>query len=308
MNIKTKVGFKGIYSFKAVNVKTNEERYLGESPNLITDSGLDLIATGTLAVKCVVGTSSTPPKNTDTGLGNQIAQTTQFHQVNNGHWETGVNTIGTPFYWGRNTFRFAQGVAAGNLTEVGIYGQTYAGRQEVLFSRALIVDALGRPTTLSILEDEYLDVTYELRIYPYTEDSVSTAESGDAVKVQHTCTARAASTTSSLDHMHFVSSLPTITGGYNFFFNEDDIKPHTGAPANGHAVSARVNDYVPGSKTLTFIASVGLDHANYTHGIKSLTLLTSKGRFQIGLQPPILKDNFTITGAEIDITWDRYEA
>jgi len=295
-------GLKGIFSFKAVNVHTNEERDLGITPNMITDSGLDLIGAGYLASKCAVGTSSNPVQKTDIGLGNKVAETTSFHNVNSGHWETGVNTVGTPFYWGRNTFRFAQGVAAGNLTEVGIFGS-----DNKLFSRALIVDALNRPTTLSILEDEYLDVTYELRIYPYLEDTILTVEiENETGKHQHTCTCRAADTASPIYYNHYMSSIANYTGSNNFAFSKQELQHHTGSPERSYGMIPRKSSYQPGSKSLTFLGSAGLDFANFEHGIKSIVLDTSKGSFQIGIDPPIMKDNFTITGAEIEITWDRY--
>src|SRR5690606_8917143 len=81
------------------------------------------------------------------------------------------NTAGTtsaaPYYtWMRKTFRFAAGVATGNLSEVGISWLTTGA----LFSRALILDSGGLPTTITVLADEVVDVTYEFRIMAKTDD------------------------------------------------------------------------------------------------------------------------------------------
>ena len=179
---------EGIYSFKAVNASTGESRHLGDvadSPNMIVKAGLNAVGGGaTLIYQCCIGTNSTTVTFIDTGLGAQIAATTTIQSSTYGAASS------APYYrWYRKTFRFDQGVAAGNLAEVGM--KTSSG---TLFSRALIVDSAGIPTTLSILEDEYLDVTYELRTYIDATDKVQTIViNGDT----YTVTLRAADITSS---------------------------------------------------------------------------------------------------------------
>ena len=130
-------------------------------PNLILNGGLDRMGANPDYLSwCQVGSGSTAPVAAQTALVNRIAGTsTQQNNVSGAQ-------ASAPYYgWYRRTYRFAQGVAAGNLSEVGV-GWATSGS---LFSRALILDGGGSPTTITVLSDEVLDVTYELRRYPGTE-------------------------------------------------------------------------------------------------------------------------------------------
>ena len=144
--------------------------------NLIVDAGLNNLGTQSIRsalARCRVGTGTTPPTISDTDLVSSVAfvgsptETTGF-------------TSSAPYYsWVRYVFTFPTGAAAGNLSEVAIQDGS-----NVLFSRALIVDGVGTPTTVVILSDEQLVVTYELRIYaatadvPFTIDISGTSYSG----------------------------------------------------------------------------------------------------------------------------------
>jgi len=44
----------GHFTLKATNINTGKERILGDFPNLILDSGLNRIGSGSYADKCVV--------------------------------------------------------------------------------------------------------------------------------------------------------------------------------------------------------------------------------------------------------------
>lgn len=134
--------------------------------NLITDQGLNYMgATGGWLSSCQVGTGTAAPAVTDTALAAYLAGTNTF---------VGSSSVGAagsaPYYaYVRITYRFGTGVAAGNLSEVGIGLTTTTGN---LYSRALILDGGGSPTTITVLADEVLDVTYEHRTYPPTADVV----------------------------------------------------------------------------------------------------------------------------------------
>lgn len=92
--------------------------------------------------------------------------------VMNGAYSRQDSGFPHPTPWVQNTlvFEFPAGRATGNLTEVGV-GWTSDGviipnaNNNRVFSRALILDASGQPTTLTVLADEILRVTYMLRLY-----------------------------------------------------------------------------------------------------------------------------------------------
>src|SRR5690606_12895632 len=168
------VGVRGRYR---LTVRGGDMRVRRESPwidNLITNIGLDSLASGTSSRTCVVGTGNTAPNAADTALASQVASTTttvtsSIQTDNNSPYGMTATVVK----------RFAQGAAAGNLAEVGIGSAANA-----LFSRALIVDEEGNPTTLSVQSDEVLDVTYQLIAYPPlsdVEDTVAITGSGDQI-------------------------------------------------------------------------------------------------------------------------------
>ena len=130
---------EGYYSFKVTNSETGAVRDVShiiakDHKNLILNSGLNSIGTGSVCGGCKVGTGSAAVTVDQVDLVSSIASTTTVQA------ETVGRLASPPYYvWGRRTFRFNQGVATGNLTEVGTHGSSSTN----LFSRALIVDSNG---------------------------------------------------------------------------------------------------------------------------------------------------------------------
>jgi hypothetical protein len=87
---------------------------------------------------------------------------------------------GSPPYYGSRTVtkRFSEGAAEGNLSEVG-FGWGASG--STLFSHALILDGGLNPTTITVLFDEFLDVSYECRLYPPLVDGTGSTITLDGV-------------------------------------------------------------------------------------------------------------------------------
>lgn len=286
--------FTGIYSFKAVSAITGEERDLGEvsdSPNMIMNSGLDALGTSQLLFNTiVVGTSSSTVLATQTSLGNQIASTTTIQAQSDG-----TNTTSPQYGWTSITMRFGQGVAAGNLTEVGIY--TSSG---VLFSRALIVDSSNNPTTLTILSDEYLDVTYQFRWFPNLNDVTTTVVLGGNT---YNVTARPMNVNNLTYGGYFNYGLAAIYSQDNCFW-QGTIGSITTQPSGSQYFEyPSIQNYTNGTYQLTNVFSAGLNNANFSGGIQALSWSTSKGQIQIGFSPAIPKDTFTILTLNITIQW-----
>lgn len=208
-------GFRGFFKMEAFKgVFDKNGKLIGEVPgsrhvladwfpNLITNQGLNYVGQySTYLSACQVGTSSTAPANSDTGLVGFLVGTTTVQSTTYGA------AASSPYY-GKITlvFRFATGVAAGNLSEVGV-GRAATG--SVLFSRALIVDGVGTPTTITVLSDEILDVTYELRLYvPLVDVTGSTTLNG----ISRSYTIRGFAATSELQWARGLGV--TATGNWN---------------------------------------------------------------------------------------------
>lgn len=128
----------------------------GWNDNLILNAGLDYLLSSAAGMGygyMSVGASSAAVSPTQTALLSRIATTARQASYSYGYNDEGG------FGWTRVSVQFDQGAAAGNVSEVGA-GWNASGS---LFSRALILDGAGLPTSLTILADEFLTVTYELR-------------------------------------------------------------------------------------------------------------------------------------------------
>ena len=303
ISINEKMRMEGFYSFKVSNSKGESRDLSGiiaeDHKNLILDVGLNALGTTSVVSACKVGTGVTPVAVSQTDLATPLAITSTLQSSS-----TGRNSTAPYYTWGRRTFRFGQGVAAGNLTEVGV---TYGGGSS-LFSRALIVDSEGNPTTLTILSDEWLDVTYELRIY---QDLVDKTFNITLLGVDHVVTVRPANVTTNpsgssyfFDHFiswyyyysqcsHYNGTIGTITGSPS----------GVGSSAGGTSYGA----YSQNSLQRSIIYGVGLNDANLAGGIQSTIINTDKCSWQVGYVPAIAKDSFKTLTMTYTLSWGRYD-
>ena len=163
------IGLKGIFNLKFTNVKTGQIRDL-EFTNLILNSGLDCMAAGTFIAGCVLGSASSTPVVTDTSITSILGSSTTLQAQGVGTANTSTPPYWCSYYW---TYRFAEGVATGNISQVAMaFGTVSAGT--TLFSLALVKDSGGTPITITKLADEVLDVTYTLQLYCPVADVTGT--------------------------------------------------------------------------------------------------------------------------------------
>lgn len=310
MTLHTHTPLAGRFKMEAVSVNadgTERRRPLtdGWVDNRITNGGLDSIGLAGNRVEivrsCQVGAGSTAPADTDVALDSFVALTTSL----NGAVLEGHDTTGSPsFGWRRWTFRFGQGAAAGNLTEIGIGYLTTAGS---LFSRALIKDGSGAPTTITVLSTEFLDVTYEVRCYQPSADvsSVETIEgvNYDVVRRQRRINYK----------QYWFAHLPEAfyfqdQGGDSLGHEvaEAGLVSETGDQSSSTSGTGGAWAYTSGNyyadKTTTF----GISQANYATGIGSVLHNTGMGAYQYGFTPKIPKDNTKSLTITTRHSWGRY--
>lgn len=292
------IGFSGHFVLTAVNADTGESRELASFENLITDGGLERIGTGGAVGFCHVGSGSAAPANTNTALGSFIASTAMTANT------SGAQTSAPYYGWSRYTYRFGVGVAAGNLSEVGIGWTSTTGN---LFSRALIKDSGGSPTTITVLSNEFLDVTYEVRMYPPTTDSSFTAVIGG---VTHSCVMRACDVTDgSWGWRPFIveqgASFSNPVGNVVTAFN-GALGAITGSPGGtGGSMGVVDASYVANSKALVGSLQAGLGSANLAGGISAIKFITKMGTYQVSFDPPIAKDNTKTLAINAQVSWAR---
>jgi hypothetical protein len=164
------VGIKGRFSYEKIHARTGIVTERGEFDNLITDVGLNALATvrlSTLVSHMAVGTGSNAPAVTDIQLQSEISRTSS----NGGFADaSGFDTTdpARPFHWYRKVYLFTETQANGNLTELGTFNAASAG---TLWNRQLFRDANGNPTVITKTSDEQLKLFYEWRVYPPVEST-----------------------------------------------------------------------------------------------------------------------------------------
>jgi hypothetical protein len=138
-------------------------------PNLIVNGGLDFVATKTLDnTRARVGTGNTPPAITDTSLTAPAGSLSDSTTVIS---TTGYPSASPPYGEVLYKYTFNIGHATGVLAEVGVIS---AYDNTTLLTHALIKDASGNPTTITVLSTESLVLTYSFRNYYTLTDSTGT--------------------------------------------------------------------------------------------------------------------------------------
>lgn len=262
--------------------------------NLILDGGLDRMGVGAFAEKCRVGSGNTVPVNGDTALVAQVAEADPYSFTDG--WDSG----GTLYGYKRTVYRFSTGSAAGNLSEVGV---GWAGG--ALFSRALIKDGGGAPTTITVLADEILDVTYELRIYrPTVDTNTNITISG----TNYTCTVRAANMGSwrpnTLMNYGAGGDGNQLVQGWG---NDAALGSVTAQPSGtmnvGGVYATPVGSYANGSYQRAYKAIVSI--ADGSTPIKAMIFYTPCGIYQMLVAPNIPKDATNRLTFNFNISWAR---
>lgn len=298
------IGIKGRFKLMAVKADGSGARKLAEFDNLILNSGLDYFCSNqdTSALAYVrVGSGSTPPAPSQTDLVSQISGAGDYVRG------TAAISSSAPYWFSRTrTWRFAAGAAAGNIAEIGV-GWATAG--DTLFSRALVLDQNGNPTTVTVLNDEFLDVTYTLTCYPSAEDSRTTLNlAGSSYEVmsrisyagvvnQFVQTGNVL-TQHPLRYMEFVAA---AAGGAG---------PITGGPDLSQALvvypTVTRQPYTAGSFISEVALRFGLEDINVSGGVGSLLLSPSSFcRYQIEFTPKLPKTNTQVFTLNFRLTFTR---
>lgn len=292
-----KAGLAGLYKIEAVKAGGERRLLLDWFDNLILDAGLNRLGSGGAFNRCMVGTSAAAVLPSQTALSTQIASTTTIEAST-----SGVN-IGSGYAWARRTFRFAVGTATGNIAEVGVGWSTTE-----CFSRALTVDGNGTPVTISVLPDEFLDVTYELRLHwPTADISVN----GFISATQHAVVTRAAQvgswTLATLIENGSRSDL--VPPGQATSFGAGALGDVTldagGTPLNSINMTY-ASGYVNNSLERNYRATFGLPNGDAD--ISNFRMTTPFGIFKSSFSPVIAKRSTNSLTLDYKVSWARQTA
>lgn len=309
---KVNLQMAGRFKFVA-HKKDGSSRVLADwFDNLMLDAGLERLGTGGVLGRCAVGTDSTAPNVSQTALVGFLASTTTINATSRGV------APDQSYVFVRFTYRFAEGVAAGNLSEVGV-----GWANDAMFSRALIKDDLGDPTTITVLSDELLDVIYEVRIYPDLSDKVFNVDISGATyeftlrpchvnpwegiaaanegkwgyELSEFLTGGFVSTGGSLRTAQAFSTNATLRE----YWQETNGGTSLGGP--GMAGRGFITAYETASLERKIRYTFGLDSGSSPFG--GITFFSRCGSYQSVIDPPIPKDHTKVLTLDLTFSWGR---
>lgn len=262
-----------------------------EFANLVTNAGLDWLYAGTYPGSITLGSGNTTPSEYDVSLASAITQKV-VESINRDVSPMQFDAATSTYY--RITtmaVRFDVGEATGILSEIG----TVANYSNILFSRALIKDSSGVPTTITILADEVLDVTYSLRVnYPSPDvPVVTTLPDGRVLSAVP------------INIMNYNISNGDWSGNYagNVLITAQNVELNETVTNWG---SAYYLPYVTGSFQRILHISYGLDGLVLPSGsIDRMILRVGGGETQVEISPPILKTSNDVISFDVTVSWGR---
>lgn len=310
---KTRIG--GEYKLIARNKDGSIAKETDWFDNLILDSGLNYIFTGpssaTHVYRCHIGTGTAAPTNADTELSNQLLTSTSVTRSDS-------TPTGSPAYYtqGISTFRFSS-ITAGGITvsEVGI-SPYYTSGTLPLFSRALVQDSNGNPTSFSVTDQQILDVIYRLRNYPALI-SADYSQIVDINGTNHTFTWRAAdagvyrggrgwySAGTLLITQQAYPTLSAYSGSVGAITTFPSGTVSTASGAISH------HTYVSGNFYREYTMRFGLNDANFGGGITAIDVEGRNAgnigyRYQAAISPAIPKTAYDYLYMKVRLSAARY--
>lgn len=180
MKIKQEAGVSGEFSVRVLRADGTVKLKLPTQPNLITDNGLKLLSFNAkttnkntndtnddILYNLAIGVGSGVPDNADTSL----FQLLKFSDEKTNY--LGIveqPTSSRPhFVKTSETRRFIfKNINNQNITELGLvnsYSTSTTSPNYTLYTHALLKNALGTPTSVTVLAGELLEITYTFNVY-----------------------------------------------------------------------------------------------------------------------------------------------
>jgi len=311
------IGFKGEYSATVLKADGTVKEFLNEEKtlrsgdvikNLLLDNFFAKLISeespiSTVSIRC--GTGTNPVSVAESSLNNQLLLTSGSWPSSSGSGPTVAieNNLlkGSVTY----TFTFSLGQLSGNISELGVNftGITTASNT-LIHSRALVVDNLNNPTTITVTSQEQLIITYTLRMEANADDVVSTVSVSIAgVPTDITVTARWCI----LGALPYYVSNNLGGGTSDVTVFDGSLNPIGVLPSgsNSRFASKSYSYNVSGGKITT--VSYSISQANLAGGISALIsgATASKPIVKFGFNPPLPKNSDRTLSITIRQTFGR---
>lgn len=307
--MKFNVGMSIHARFKLVvsNASGEVTRETGWFNNLVLDAGLAQMSKGDWFTNCNVGTDGTEPKVTDTKLLAHRATTTTVES------RTFGADLEAGYRWTKIRWRFPQGAASGNLAEVGCGWVAYP--DNLCWNRALIKDASGDPTTITVLGDEFLDVYTEVRVYAFKKyaGSFKLLDKTGGLISEHTTTVYPLLDVSAVQGMGRISFEAAVSNTCFKVSAKPVVDDLVTKDDRGIDMKRFGANRYPTPTSLSTTGRWGLNEGNGVKVIQVWSWLSGliggwNGAVgcKVAIDPPISKNNTQTLDVTLEATWTRH--
>jgi hypothetical protein len=279
--------------------------------NLILNQGLNRLGSTSNDVViqyAQVGSGTATPLVTNTQLQTYVASSQSQSYANS------VSNSGSPDYYGQLTyiFAFTQGAVVATIGEVGVGWANTPGNN--LFSRALILDNSGDPTTISVTSIDQLTIYYRLRVYPPLGDTTGTINISGT---NYNYTLRVNNVTAFNNSQYTFVNTPYFNTGYSGAAYEPGVTMSaitvnglTGSQTpNAYTTSSTAGSYTTGNYYLDSTITWSINQGNGTGGLQGIVFGWGQAyvpySFKMVFNNPIPKDNTKTFSITMRFSWAR---
>jgi hypothetical protein len=274
-----------------------------DSPNLITDPGLERMAAFPVISHCSVGGSAQAPGYTDTDLA-------LYYRTHTSISSTLYGACAVPPYYGwmQVTFVFAPPTEDLTVAEIGI---GWAAGGTGLWSRSLTRDLSGITAPFPWAADEELTVVYEVRKYAFNEAQYS--DQGCLYIVRPALVTDVSS-------WRFYNGGQEIgrTPGVPTIYPPTLYAGELGGPAEtpsglsyspGAVAWTNRYPYVDGSQKRVGAHTYSRHAGHLSGGVRSILVLSTVGAYQVSVDPPIQRSSSQYLSLTVETPkWGRAPA
>lgn len=296
--LRQRVGLAGRYRIRRFREKSGTLTHdSGWFNNLITNIGLNKASDGGINYG-YIGEGTAAPNVTDVSMAALLAYSTTL----GGNINPVMQIVTPPYYC--SSFlsrRYAAGVGTGVVSEVGMGWNVTS--TNATFSRALVLDANGDPTSIAKASTDIMDVVYELVGYLpddlLGEYTITNSGTHDTLSRPWS-----AANASSWD-MSSLIRLGALNAGVSAF--SGDIASITGNPTG--SLSGTPNSIIQGyvDSSLERVWNLTVPIGNWNGSIRTITASPSRmGAYQCQFDPPIVKDSTQTLSMSYKVSWGRY--
>lgn len=283
----------------------------GFQKNLILNQGLDFFGGGKggdIFASCAIGSGNAIPTHTQTQLSSFLAITTGVQSSFKYDYVPDASNL----YKTNKVYKYTfTGLNNANVSEVGLVSQGTTSSNYYLCTRALLKDATGTPTTITILSGETLEIYYKLWKVVSVLDASYTVNmlDGKGGVVPYNCIVRPYNVGSSSSKIG--NNAADVSFNQTWVSSLDLANITAALPKQDDSNSTiSINPYVIGSYKLKVLSQLSISQANRDIRLLGVTsnFINYQCRFgSVAGDNPIPKTSLQTLSTAFEFSWGRYE-